>query len=72
MLTDYLLAFLGASAIVYKWFENGFKRNFISVHGANALFLSIGFELVHLTTYKECVWTMTQGTFFKKHMNHTQ
>lgn len=58
--------------MVYKWFENGFKHNFISINGANALFLSMGFYLVHLTTCKECVWTVTQRTFLKEHMNHTQ
>lgn len=59
MLTDYLLAFLGAAEMLYKCF----KHNFISINWTNALFLSMGFYLVHLTTFKECVWTVTQRTF---------
>lgn len=54
--------------MVYKCF----KQNFININRANALFLSMGFYLVHLTTCKECVWTVTQRTFLKKHLNHTQ
>lgn len=55
VLTDYLLAFLQATEYGIQTF---FINNFI-VYGANELFFRMLFYLFHLTTCKECVWTVT-------------